>query len=169
MPMRRAIAAMCGATCNVDDAARCAIFLPMQHRTAAQIRTGRQIDLHRAVPACQPCVIWLCNRVFFKDACIVHKDVNMAIQTLKRFCPKPRGNRSVIQVAVLAGQCDYFGCGGSKLAAIAAPMPRDAPVIRICVFIAIAFHSKDKISTKLIRIGGRGCARHVAVLDQYST
>jgi hypothetical protein len=39
---------------------------------------------------------------------------------------------------------------GSKLAAAAAPMPRDAPVIRIWVFIRAAFHSADKISTEVI-------------------
>jgi hypothetical protein len=43
-----------------------------------------------------------------------------------------------------------FVVAGSKLAAIAAPIPREAPVIRICVFIAAAFHSADKISTKVI-------------------
>jgi hypothetical protein len=45
-----------------------------------------------------------------------------------------------------------FVVAGSKLAAIAAPIPREAPVVRICVFIGAAFHSTDKISTKVIRV-----------------
>jgi hypothetical protein len=39
---------------------------------------------------------------------------------------------------------------GSKLAAIAAPIPREAPVIRIWVFMGAAFHSTDENSTKVI-------------------
>jgi hypothetical protein len=35
----------------------------------------------------------------------------------------------------------------SKLAAIAAPIPREAPEISIWVFIGAAFHSADEIST----------------------
>jgi hypothetical protein len=59
----------------------------------------------------------------------------------------------------LLDKATTFVVAGSKLAAIAAPMPRDAPVIRICVFIGSAFHSAGESSTKVIEEIGQWVAR----------
>jgi hypothetical protein len=50
----------------------------------------------------------------------------------------------------LLDKATTFVVAGSKLAAIAAPIPREAPVIKICVFMGAAFHSADENSTKVI-------------------
>ena len=86
----------------------------MQHRAAAQIRASGQVNLHGAVPACQPFVVWPTNGVHFKDACIVDEDVDATIQAFKRLCPKPRGNRRIIQVTILTGQGNHLRCGWVK-------------------------------------------------------
>jgi hypothetical protein len=44
---------------------------------------------------------------------------------------------------------------------MAAPIPREAPVMRIWVFIHAAFHSVDKNSTKVIERGYQQIGSHL--------
>ena len=112
MPVRRAVAAVCGAACDVNDAPAGIACLPVQYRPPAQVGAGGEVDLHGPVPAFDPISIRCFDRIGFENSRVVDKNIETPVKVVQRPPPKQARRFRIVQIAITAGKGHHIGSAG---------------------------------------------------------